>query len=232
MFGESEIDLQFSVFGIPVRVRPSFWILGAILGYSPGAAANMGVNVVAVMFLFCLVVFVSVLVHELGHALVIQSFGWPCQITLWHIGGFAAYHPIRGDSSPKRIAIALAGPFAGFLLCGLTMVFAYFAAPVEWFAGSVTASYVISAMIWVNIVWGVLNLLPVQPLDGGHVCEHLLGVFGVRNGHEWSLRIGIATSGLVAAVCLTAFGGAFRFTGFMFLFLAVNSFQALKQSRY
>jgi stage IV sporulation protein FB len=229
MFGETEIDLQFSIFGIPVRVQPTFWILGAILGYLPGTAAALEVNVLAVMLLFSIVVFVSILVHELGHALVIERFGWPCRITLWHIGGYAAYSPGRGDSSAKRIAIALAGPFAGFLLCGLTLVVGYFSVRQGWFAGSGIAGYVFSAMVWVNLAWGLLNLLPVLPLDGGHVCEHLLSVLGVRNNHEWSLKIGILTAAGVAALCLTAFGGQFRFTGFLFLFLAVNNYQALQR---
>lgn len=229
MFGESEVDLQFSILGIPVRVRPTFWILGALLGYNQRDAAALGVNVLAVMFMFTLVVFVSVLVHELGHAIVIERFGWPCRITLWHIGGFAAYHPTSTDASWKRIVIALAGPFAGFFLAALTLAFAIFGSSSGWWPESGIADYIINSLLWVNIAWGIMNLLPVLPLDGGHVCEHTLSVMGVRNSREWGIKIGILVAGSVAALCLTSFGGEFRFTGFMFLFLAVNNFQALQQ---
>lgn len=229
MFGESEIDLQFSVFGIPVRVRPTFWLLGAFLGYRQGDAAFLGVNVLAVMFMIALVVFVSVLIHELGHAIVIEGFGWPCRITLWHIGGFAAYHPTSTDASWKRIVIALAGPFAGFLLAALALAIGVFGSLYDWFPENGIVEYLLNATVLVNVLWGILNLMPVLPLDGGHVCEHTLGVMGVRTNREWAHKVSIVVAGAIAAFFLT---GGQQLNGLMFLFLAVNNFQALQHRRY
>lgn len=105
--GTTRYDLRFSVLGIPVRVHPMFWLVGALLG--SGAGPQLGVIAI---WIGCL--FVSILVHELGHALAARSFGWPPDIVLHGFGGFARYSPGFGYTRRRAIWISFAGPLAGF----------------------------------------------------------------------------------------------------------------------
>ena len=80
--------IRFSLFGIPVAIEPFFWITLVILGGASGAdnaaeILNIG--------LFVIAGFISILVHELGHALTARSFGAHSRITLQAFGGYAAY---------------------------------------------------------------------------------------------------------------------------------------------
>ncbi|MDB4614054.1 hypothetical protein OAH18_00040 [bacterium] len=215
------------MFGIPCRVHPAFWVMGAVMGYSPGWAAALGINVMAVVFLWWIVIFVSILIHELGHALMAEYFGWPSNILLYHFGGLAFYQPIRGRTAAKNIAVAFAGPGAGFILYGLTLGFEQMAFDNDWFVGNRIYAYMITQMKYLNLWWGLVNLLPVLPLDGGRICQEILGLTKLRNSDVVSVKIGIVVAGAVAAYVLTTSDQ--RYVGFLFLFLAVNNYQSLQQ---
>src|SRR6202011_2917389 len=103
----TQADLHFALFGIPVRVHPMFWLMAVLLG------ANMTAGRPDLMFFWVLAVFLSILVHELGHALVIRSFGSQPWITLYGMGGLASHAATRTDPG-THILISLAGPGAGF----------------------------------------------------------------------------------------------------------------------
>ena len=99
MFGQvpqTQYDLHFQVLGIPVRIHPAFFVLCVIMGFSEGWARELQVNVLVPILLWTGVVFVSILVHELGHALMARNFGWPPNITLYHFGGLASFQPSYG----------------------------------------------------------------------------------------------------------------------------------------
>ncbi|MFK7818264.1 MAG: site-2 protease family protein [Planctomycetaceae bacterium] len=226
MFGrvpQTEFDLQFPVLGIPVRVHPLFWLMGAIMGFSPGWAQAMGVNVLGVICLWWMVIFISILVHELGHALVAEFFGWRSNIVLYHFGGLAYYDAFRGHTPWKRIAVSIAGPGAGFILAGFVIAFQFAATWNGWFEGSVIYEYLIGQLLFVNIGWGLVNLLPVYPLDGGQICREVLVLLKTRNPPLLSNRIGMFVGGFVGLVALN-FG--MTYAGLMFLFLAFSNYQA------
>lgn len=147
------------VLGIPTKIEPSFLVLSLFL------AASRGFNLLLLLE-WLVVVFISVLLHELGHALVARRFGLSPQITLYSMGGLTSWSEVTEIAPPKHLAISLAGPAAGFLLGGVLFV----AAPVLLRAVPselLTVAY--HDLLWVNIGWGVFNLLPILPLDGGHV---------------------------------------------------------------
>jgi Zn-dependent protease len=112
-------DIHFRFGGIPVRIHPIFWLSVLLLG-ARGTLLDLTV--------FAVVVFISILVHELGHALAIRYYGWEPSIVLYAFGGLATYHPgswsrsssrSRAGSTPAgQIVIALAGPAAGLALAG------------------------------------------------------------------------------------------------------------------
>src|SRR6185503_19320423 len=109
----------------------------------------------------------SILVHEMGHALAFRRFGSDAHIVLWMFGGLAVpYSGINGRW--RRIMATLAGPLAGFLLCGIVYATNQL---TDWGsrANGKPISYLYWALFTVNLIWGIFNLLPVFPLDGGQV---------------------------------------------------------------
>lgn len=190
-------DLRFRLFGFPVRVHPWFWIGACLLGAS---ALNTGLEYLAA---WVAVVFVSILVHELGHAAAFRWYGTDADIVLYAFGGLAV--PAGTVSGRwRRVAVALAGPLAGFALCGL----AYGTnAAFEWAVqdngraanGPIVAAFY-GFLVFVNLVWGVLNLLPVYPLDGGQVCRELCGMrWPATRGVRVSLKVSFGTALAVLA---------------------------------
>lgn len=147
------------VLGVPTKIEPSFFVLSLFLG------ASRGFNL-PLLLEWVVVVLISVLIHELGHALVGRRFGLSPQITLYSMGGLTSWSEAREVAPMKDLAISLAGPAAGFLLGGvlfLTGPTLLRAMPSE----LLTIAYY--DLLWVNIGWGIFNLFPILPLDGGHV---------------------------------------------------------------
>src|SRR5690606_19365923 len=106
MFGtvqETPYDLRFSLLGVPIRVSVWFWVAGTVLGYGE---LKQGVEY---LLAWLLVLFVSILVHEMGHALTARWFGHSPQVLLYHFGGLAYYQPFRNHTRAKSIAISFAG---------------------------------------------------------------------------------------------------------------------------
>src|SRR5262245_31536533 len=107
--GPSSGDLHFRLFGIPVRVSPMFWLVTVLLGLRTDGATPP-----AELLIWIVVVFVSILVHELGHAFAQRRYGGRPWITLYGMGGLAACDDCDRRTS-SQILISLAGPAAGFL---------------------------------------------------------------------------------------------------------------------
>jgi Zn-dependent protease len=236
MFGQvprTEFDLHFSMFGIPVRVHPLFWVIGAVMGWSPQWAAALGVQAYVPALLWIGVVFVSILVHELGHALTAQFYGWPPEITLYHFGGLASFRPTRGYTPRRSVLISLAGPGAGFLLYGLVRGVEYWMVEVGYIPPPMLA-YVLYQAEWVNLCWGLVNLLPVLPLDGGHVAEEICKTFRPRDGQVIAIKLAIGVSAVVALLLLSyqkQLGIGF-YPGLLFGMLCYMNFQSLQQYRH
>ena len=86
----TRFDLNFSLMGFPVRVHPAFFILPLLLGAGfTGLAYQIGLNAGVILLVLAVVFFVSILVHELGHALAFRYYGYPCRIMLYWMGGLA-----------------------------------------------------------------------------------------------------------------------------------------------
>lgn len=195
MFGSqrpTSFDLRFRLGRIPVRVSIWFWITMALLG-----SFNLWLGPIGVAYLgvWVLCGFVSILVHELGHALAALACGAYPAVTLAEFGGFAAYDD--EIASPwKRMGIAAAGPAAGFLLLGLV------AGSDRWlpWKGTNEWSAVIYAFLFMQcLYWNLLNLLPIWPLDGGKILRELLVVFGVRNPDVPTHIVSMILAGALAA---------------------------------
>ena len=203
-------DLNFSIFGISVQVHPLFWLITLLFGYQLGS--------VSLVLTWIVVVFVSILIHELGHSLMMRFFGQDSYIVLHSMGGLAIPTTGRwGDSSSewsRQIAISLAGPFAGFLFAAVTIgigiaaggrffvseLFGFLPFPNIFFPGSEFVQSLIFLILYVNIFWGLINLLPVFPLDGGKVAQSLFVRANPWTGFQNSLWLSVIVGGLVAVI--------------------------------
>jgi Zn-dependent protease len=164
-YGRTRGGLHFRVFGFPVRVDPFFFFIVLALGFSTHATVG---GIVA----WFAVVFVSILIHELGHAFAARAVGSDAiGIELQSMGGLTAYRPRRSLSRLEQIGVSLAGPFSGFALGTAALVLAYILDVSTTRSGD---NVVLFDLLWVNFGWGLFNLLPVLPLDGGTVMQNLL----------------------------------------------------------
>lgn len=169
--------LRFRLSGIPFAVKPYFWITSAILG-ARVAHGPYGLWLLAV-WVAC--AFVSIVLHELGHALAGRQVGVEPYVELNEMGGLT-YLPGRGLPRGQSIYVSLAGPTMGFLtlLCVLAARYGLATTSAgDWVeSGPMTSLFVheaIEDLVFTNGVWTVFNLLPILPLDGGQVLRDVLG---------------------------------------------------------
>jgi stage IV sporulation protein FB len=233
----TQFDLKWRMFGVPVRVHPLFWLVSALFGWD---LIRYGLQYV-MLWIGC--VFLSILVHEFGHVLVGQLFGSRGYIILYGMGGLAV-----GSSDLrnrwKRVGVLFAGPLAGFLLFGLTWVIAR---QLQFDEGPSFKRAALGFLLEINLFWGLLNLLPIWPLDGGRISREIISWLSPQNGNRAALAVSILTAGVIAgnALSLTAlkkplplfdripflghFGG--YWTVIFFGYLAFMSYQALMMER-
>jgi stage IV sporulation protein FB len=237
----SPLDLRFRLGPIPVRVGFMFWLIMALLGFGFCQVAPGTTWVNLLIWLAC--GFLSILVHELGHALAFRAFGSWSAITLHGFGGYAeAPEPPR--AAWQRMLVALAGPAAGFTLCGVA--FALRTAT----AGGGLPEYARNALNFLfvmNLFWNLFNLLPVLPFDGGRVFREGLQMAGARNpdalahGVSFALALvlgvygGLRLAGLIPAAVYDALPDWFvdwvrpgMFMSIWFILLAVENFQQMQ----
>jgi Zn-dependent protease len=233
-------DLRFRLLGFPVRVHPWFWLLAVLLGAD---TIHAGLQFLAI---WVAVVFVSILVHELGHAVAFRAFGSDADIVLYSFGGLAvptSFVTGRG----RRVLAALAGPLAGFALCAI--VYGSNEA-FHWAATSAEVAALYAFLFGVNLYWGILNLLPIYPLDGGQVSREVCGKFWGGRGRRISLQVSFAAALVIVGYSLLCAmddrgmgagltgqlphwlprGGVW--TAILFGLLAMSSYQMLQQPDY
>jgi Zn-dependent protease len=234
----TRFDLNFSIFNFEVRVHPLFWVIMLFLVGLRGGLLNAVIWIAAV--------FVSILLHELGHALMMRYFGQDSYIVLYGFGGLAV--PIRsvwggsaGLTPVQWILVFLAGPFAGFGMAALVVAigvliggslnmgfllfvipFPSLTLPFSGLLGGIAQSLV-GSLLWINIFWGLINLLPVYPLDGGQVSMHALTLMDPVEGQRRAFWLSVITGGLLAVVGLLVLQSIFM--GVMFGMLAFQSYQ-------
>lgn len=185
--------LEFSLFGFPVRVQMSFFVIVVLLGLSDGAT-------VTTVAIWTAVAAVSILWHELGHAFAARRLGSSPRIDLYSFGGLTHWQPRTDASRWHLISVALAGPVSGLALGALVWAGALAAGGF----GSGDLRFFVIVALWINVGWGLVNMLPVLPLDGGHVMAELLP--GTREERWRRAAVVSVVTGGAAAVVLIAIG--------------------------
>jgi Zn-dependent protease/CBS domain-containing protein len=183
-------------FGIPVYISPYWFVIAGvfIFVYANDLAATLhGSTRYLVAAAFVVLLYLSVLVHELSHSVVARGFGLPVRrILLYPLGGFSEIE--REPQTPGReFLVSAAGPALSLVLAGLGYGLTHVVA-----AGTVGGTLV-SQLMWANLVVGGFNLLPGLPLDGGRM---LRAVIWKVTGRPGTSTIAAAWAGRVLALGL------------------------------
>jgi Zn-dependent protease len=184
--GERSPGLQFSLFGVPVRIEAWFFILPlfALQTRDVKGAAIWGA-----------LVFVGVMLHEMGHALAMRANGFSPSITLHGMGGLTHFPPGARPTPRQDFFITLAGPGAGLMLgVAALLVQHYVQEP------SPSVALALSDAVRINIGWSIVNLLPILPWDGGLLLDSAL-VWATGKRHD---RV-VAVSSVVGGGLIIAF---------------------------
>ncbi len=239
---QTQYDLRFSVAGIPVRVHPLFWLIAILFGSSSGSLTHI------LIWIFAM--FISILIHELGHAFAMRLYGQRSQIVLHGAGGLTIPEQIPWGGGYANIAlspnqdifISIAGPGAGFLFAVLvwiitaamggtiflTSLFGIIPFPIVQFAnGGDIINTLVLTLLWVNIFWGLINLMPVYPLDGGNIARYLLLKTDPYDGVRKSLWLSVIAGAVVALAGFLLLKSTYM--GFLFGLLAFQSYQAIQR---
>ena len=179
-----ETGLKFRLGRIPVLVRPVFFLIPLL-----GAFQLPPVQIA----IWAVIVFFSVLLHELGHAWAMQAFGFAPSVELHGMGGLTHWPERAAPSAAVNLAVSLAGPgiqlLLGLAVWGLSRTLAL----------SPMLSFVAGQLVWVNIGWALVNLLPILPWDGGNSLDAFIRVLTkspIRN----KVVGGVSMVGGVAAI--------------------------------
>lgn len=208
---------RFKLFGFPISIHWSFLILPILWGSQSGPDA---IDQTRSVLIYIIVFFISILGHELGHALAYRSFGGSAQIMIHAMGGMAVSH--GSFNRKQKIIITAAGP-----LFGLAMGIICLLLPMFLDLGSMSKYLIkfLNLMIFLNIFWSFFNLLPIIPLDGGQLLGHIM--------HEKKpvLRgqIGGITAGLAALFLFLILGSIFG--AILLGYLAYQNFKAADRAR-
>ncbi|MCB2209445.1 site-2 protease family protein [bacterium] len=159
--------------GIDLKIHMTFFLLLIFTAFSTLFSGGTTVTMLTELA-FILALFLFVILHELGHALVARRFGYPTQdIVLLPIGGMARME--LPDKPGQELLVALAGPLVNLLLAGAFLVglllSGFFTQPLS---VSLLTENIWMRLTTVNITLALFNLIPAFPMDGGRVLRALL----------------------------------------------------------
>jgi Zn-dependent protease/CBS domain-containing protein len=219
----------FSLGGTVIRIHVTFllflvWLWGIYYRQGGAEVAWHGTT-------FIVLIFLCVLLHELGHVYAARRYGVQTRdVTLWPFGGIASMERMP-DKPSEELIVAIAGPLVNVVIAILLALYlggrldTQNLADIESPAGSMAAK-----VMWANIVLVLFNLIPAFPMDGGRVLRALL-----------AMRLGNARATEVAAWIGQAFAVVFAVVGIfyspmliviaIFIFLAAQGEAANAQLR-
>ena len=213
----STASWQFRIFDFPVRVHITFFLLAVLLG--------LGVGNIVYVLIWVGIVFISILIHELGHAFVARYYGRSPHIELYSMGGLTVSNRYTMLSYPREIFLSFAGPLAGFLLAGLITLLLHFVGPIQ----QPLLSFLLRQMQFVNIAWGIFNLIPILPLDGGQIMRHLYHWLRSPYDERTPLKISVGFGIAAIIAVLVLFRGGSVYILLLMAWLTYNNFMALRQ---
>lgn len=180
----SHTAFSFEAFDISVHIRWGFLVMLGLVAYVTGSP------VIPLVLAF------SILGHELSHALSARYFGYHLgDITFFFLGAAAGVEE-RKFADKENLAIAIAGPLFNFLIAGFALALLFLMGDV-----SATLDIILGAIIFVNTILGVFNLIPAYPMDGGRILRSGLGLLGLKR------KTVTDVTHLIGILCAVAFIG-------------------------
>lgn len=201
---------------IPLTIHPTFWLFAALIGYM-NSLSFVGT------LIWVVIIFVSVLFHELGHALTALVFKENPRIELVALGGMT-YHNAQKLSFWKQFLIVLDGPIFGFIIVILSSLLLQVPALSQGMWGSI-----LTLTRAVNFFWTIVNLLPVIPLDGGQMLRIVMEKIFGHKGFKYTILTSLVVSILISLFFFLTH--AFLIGGLFFL-LAFQSFDTFRRTRH
>jgi len=180
------------IFGFPLSIDPFFFVTAWLIG---------GRQEPLWMAVWVVIVLIGILAHELGHAFAGRRFGMEPWIRLMAFGGMTGWSRPRPLTARQQILISAAGPLVGIviggsvLIVGLAGIFS---------SASPAVIRVLNNVMWVNLGWGLLNLLPILPLDGGHIASSVAGIVAGRRGRLAARVLSVVLTVTIGLWALTA----------------------------
>jgi len=253
---ESPYDVRFNLFGFFTRISWTFWLVAVVLGYdfvqlteqiyrqnSPGR--------IPLLIVWVAMMAISILIHELGHAIAFRRFGFDSSIVLYYLGGLASpTASFRGGRSRQRfegreeVIVAAAGPVfqigSAIIVIMVANYFNYRVVSLAMLPGPLSAFGafvrgrefenafvfgIVNFYVWPSIAWGILNLLPVLPLDGGRICKGLVEMQG--GATSTAIWISVVTAAVVAVY---AFNSQQTILAIFFASMAISNYQTIQPS--
>ncbi|MEH2117830.1 site-2 protease family protein [Nostoc sp.] len=223
-----------NLFGIPFYIHPSwFLVLGLVTwSYSSGLAAQfpqLSAGLALLLGLMtALMLFASVVAHELGHSFVAIGQGIDVKsITLFIFGGLASLEK-ESKTPGEAFWVAIAGPLVSLLLCGIVTVIGVTTAA----SGPLAA--ILGVLASVNLALALFNLIPGLPLDGGNILKAIVWKItgNPYKGVTFASRVGqifgwvAVLSGVLPLLLFGSFGNSWNLlVGFFLLQNAGNAAQ-------
>ncbi|MCB9682646.1 MAG: M50 family metallopeptidase [Alphaproteobacteria bacterium] len=212
--------VSFRAFGVPFSIEPGFWGTAVALGvavsvfHDPGLwrwvahPDPFGLHHPAVLLAWLPSLGLAVLLHEAGHALAGQALGGHPTVELTAEHAITTVPETASWSSSQRILLFAAGSAAGLVagVAGLGVyAVAHLLAPPAVLA---VVAPVTRLWVWLNVAWGLVNLLPMLPTDGGQILQEIVDTATGRPEHPLTARLGVAV-GVVVTLVATAVGYPF-----------------------
>lgn len=162
-----------NLFGIPFYINPSWFLVLGLMTLTYGGQLAYSTNLSGILpwvvgLMASLLLFASVLAHELGHSFVAISQGIEVKsITLFIFGGLASLEK-ESKTPAGAFFVAIAGPLVSIIL------FALFTAIQVTTPLPVALSLVLSLLAYINLILALFNMIPGLPLDGGNVLKAIV----------------------------------------------------------
>jgi len=232
----TQYDLRFMVGSVPVRVHPMFWLVTVLLGATGQTPINVLIWVIAV--------FVSILVHEFGHVFAFRYYGIHSHVVLQAMGGLAVPDMMlstrRRQDWISEVVIAFAGPAAGFLFAALVCVaviaaggqirearvFGWMPFPYADGIHSPELFQLVMDLLQINIFWGLINLLPIFPLDGGRISAAVLSATNPQDGRRQAFVLSVVVAIGMAILVYAKLQDTYM--AIFFAFMAYTNYQFLQ----
>lgn len=207
--------LSFRLLGIPISIHASFLVVAFLLG-----ASGQGLDAALV---WVVVVTVSVLAHELGHALAARPAGGEPRIDLFGIAGLTRWKPGHATRG-RRVWVSVAGVAAGVAFGMATWVLRDAVAPER----GTLLEYALDAAVFANLSWGLLNLVPMLPLDGGQVVR---AVMPGKDDVTRDKRTAVVSIVVAAVIAVAAVLAGYALAAVFVVFFGAGNVQTLLAAR-